>query len=95
LSFEFTDQTGKKWIVSKKPRSWDKNYPDFWTIEPHENLVLDVEFGKIGTWDGIPLSDGTFTMRAIFEIRPDEDSLKHIVWTGHVISKADKYVFYK
>ena len=95
LSFEITDQNGKKWIASKKPRGWDKNYPDFWTIEPHESLVLDVEFAETGTWDGFPRSNGTFTIRAVFEVQPDEDSLKHSVWTGRAVSNADKYVFYK
>jgi len=95
LAFELTDQSGQKWIVRKEPREWSKNYPDFWTIESQEQLVLDVEFGKTGLWDGLPPSHGTFTMRAIFEIRPDEFLMKHSVWTGRIVSKADKYVFYK
>ena len=98
MSFELTDESGKTWTVKKKPREWDKNYPDYWTLGPHESLVLAVEFADAEIWEGFPRPSGisrTFTMRAVFEIQPDQDSKQHAVWTGRAVSKADKYVFYK
>lgn len=98
LSFEFTDAAGKTWIATKKPGEWTKNFPDFWTIPPNESLVLEVFFADADVWEGFPRPQGVseaFTMRAIFEFQPDDQSRKHSVWTGRVVSKADKYVFYK
>jgi hypothetical protein len=98
LSFEFTDASGETWTAKKKPRDWTKNYPDFWTVGAHESLVLDVQIANTDTWEGFPRPQGvsqTFTMRAVFEFRPDEESRQHSVWTGRIVSKSDKYVFYK
>ena len=98
LSFEFTDATGKTWIAKKKPRDWTRNLPDFWTVGARESLVLDVHFADAKTWDGFPQPQGAsqpFTMRAVFEFKPDDKSRQHSVWTGRAVSKADKYVFYK
>jgi hypothetical protein len=98
LSFELTDESGKTWTAKKKPRSWDQNYPDYWTIDPHESLVLDVEIAGADIWEGFPRpSRGSqkLRMRAVFEIRPDHQSQEHSVWTGRAISKPDDYVFYR
>lgn len=97
LSFEFTDATGKTRTAKKKPKRWVKNYPDFWTVAAHENLVLDVQFSDTDIWEGFPRPKGVseaFTMRAVFEFQPDDQSQKNSVWTGRVVSKAEKYMFY-
>ena len=97
LSFEVTDDKGKTWKVQKGPRGWDKNFPDYWTVAAHENLVLDVYFADADTWQRFPRPTGgpqTYTMRAVFETSPDEESKKYSVWTGRVVSTADKYTFY-
>ena len=97
LSFQFTDQSGKEWVVKKKPRAWSKNYPDYVTLEPEESLVLDVYFTNATIWDGFPHPAGAvgepFTMSAVFEVKPDDSSRKYSVWTGRVASKPGKYVF--
>src|SRR5207253_1332755 len=54
LTFEFTDESGKKWIARKKERVWTVNAPDWWTLEAHESLVLDVHLGDLETWEGFP-----------------------------------------
>ena len=97
MSFEFTDQSGKEWVVKKKLRAWSKNYPDYVTLEPQESLVLDVYFANAAIWDGFPYPAGAvgepFTMAAVFEAKPDDSSRKYSVWTGRAVSKAQKYVF--
>jgi hypothetical protein len=97
LSFEFTDERGKKWTAKKKPRLWTVNAPDWLTLQPQESLVLDVYFGDSDTWDGFPRPEHgsqTVTMQAVFEFSPDDESRQHGVWTGRAISKADGFVFY-
>lgn len=97
LTFEFTDERGKKWVAKKKPRDWTRNFPDWWTLEPHESLVLEVHFGDSDIWESFPRpghGSQTVTMQAVFEFRPDDESLRHGVWTGRTVSKADKFVFY-
>jgi len=98
LSFELSDENGKTWTVKKKPRDWTMNNPDYWTVEPHECLVLDVHFADTNIWEGFPRPSGVsqaFTMRAVFEIRPDKESHESAAWTGRAVSKADQYVFYR
>ncbi len=98
LSFELTDENGKTWTAKKKGRAWTKNYPDYWTVAPHESLVLDVEFADADVWDGFSRprsSSHRLKMRAIFEIEPDKESEEYSVWTGRAISKLEEYVFYK
>ena len=84
--------------AGKKARGWDKNFPDYWTIKPHECLVLDVQFADTDIWERFPRLSSvseTFTMRALFEIRPDKESRELSVWTGRAVSRAEKYVFYR
>ena len=98
LSFELTDESGKTWTAKKKPRGWRKNFPDSWTVAPHECLVLDVDFADAAVWEGFSRPSGiseTLKMRAIFEIQTDKESEQHSVWTGRAVSKTDEYVFYR
>ena len=97
LTFEFTDENGKKWVAKKKPQGWTRNFPDWVTLGAHTSVVLDVYFGDSGTWQGFPLPENgsqTVTMQAVFEFKPDDESRKDGIWTGRVESKADKVVFY-
>jgi hypothetical protein len=97
LSFEITDDTGKTWTVEKKPRGWLANEPFYWILEPHENLVIDVYFTNGATWNGFPEVQPherkVVSMRAIFDIKPDDESRRQEVWTGRVQSQSRKYTF--
>jgi hypothetical protein len=98
LSFEAKSQSGKLWVAKKKPRAWSKNYPDYWTLAPHESLVIDVYFSDQATWDGFPQPQGeseTFTISAVFEVKPDDASRKYGVWTGRAVSQPAKYAISK
>jgi hypothetical protein len=97
LTFELTDASGKIRIVRKKARGWHKNIPDFWTVLAHEDLVIEVDVANRDIWDGFPQLHGApepYTMRAIFEVTPDEQSQKNQVWTGTVASAPASYVFF-
>lgn len=97
LTFELTDERGKKWVAKKKPRDWTRNFPAWWTLRPHESLVLDVHLGDADTWEGFPRPEHgsqTVTMQAVFEFKPDDESRTHAVWTGRIVSKAGTFVFY-
>ncbi len=97
LTFEFTDEAGRKWVAKKKGKNWTVNYPDWWDLEPRESLVLDVHFGDADIWEDFPRPERgsqTVTMQAVFEFKPDDQSLKHGAWTGRAVTKPDKFVFY-
>jgi hypothetical protein len=97
LTFELTDQTGKSWMVEKKDGSWSKNSPDWWSLEPRENLVLDVHFADSEAWEGFPSpvnGSQIVSVRAVFEIKPDKFSTEYGVWTGRITSDAKKLKFY-
>ena len=97
MTFEFTDENGKKWVAKKKPQVWTRNFPDWWTLDAHESLVIDVYFGDLDTWQSFPLPENgsqMVTMQAIFEFKPDDEARKDGIWTGRVASKADKFTFY-
>jgi len=97
LTFEFTDESGKKWIAKKEEQVWTKNFPDWWTLEPHESLVIDVNFADTNTWVGFPSPTNgsqTVTMQAILEFKPNDVTRQYGIWTGRVVSKAEKVTFY-
>jgi len=97
LKFEITDEQGNKSLAQKKLRPWEKNFPAFWTLQPRENLVIEVHCADANIWQGFPWpakGTQTVTMQAIFEFAPDRESRENGVWTGRVVSKADKFVFY-
>jgi hypothetical protein len=97
LTFELTDEAGKSWTVKKKDREWTKNSPDWWSLEPRENLVLDVDFADSDAWEGFPRpvnGSQVVSVRAVYEIKPDKFSKEYGVWTGKITSDAKKLTFY-
>lgn len=97
LSFEAQYPDGRIFIISKKDRGWDKNFPCPTVIEAGQAWVIDVDLDPL-IWENSPLSSGAgkaeLQIKAIFEIREDEESqIKH-VWTGRVSSPNAKYIFY-
>ncbi|HWY76165.1 MAG TPA: hypothetical protein VN281_11145, partial [Verrucomicrobiae bacterium] len=98
LTFECKDENGESWVASRKARLWTRNVPDWWTLEPHESLVMDVSFADPETWQGFPepgSSPRTVTMRAILDYKPDDEARQHSIWTGRVTSKAERIRFYR
>jgi len=97
LSFEFTDEHGKKWVAKKKAQDWTRNFPDWWTLDSHESFVMDVYFADTNTWKGFPLPENgsqIVMMQAVLEFKPGDEARQHDVWTGRVASVAEKVTFY-
>lgn len=94
LSFELTDDSGKKSVLHKKDRDWRKNTPSFWDLASGESLVYDVYLSN-GEWDGLAadLAGRTVRMRAVLNMEEDEKSSEFGVWTGRVASSDATYVF--
>ena len=97
LSFEVKDETDKVTAVMKSPRPWSKNYPDWTIIPPGDHMVFEVTFGS--DWDKPVLPEKgksmQVKMRAIYEIRPDDDTKKAEVWTGRITSPEETYTIYR
>lgn len=102
LSFEITEHGGNTWIVTRKEHPFHKNYPDFWTLDANEPLVLSMTLSS-DQWeskrDGVSgagiaitsLRGKAVTLRAIFAAEEDDQSREHKVWTGRVTSTARRY----
>ena len=96
LSFEFTDEGGKTWVVRRTGTIFTMNIPASWVVEPHGHLVLDVYFGDEKSWERFPWPDKgsrAVTMRAIYAVEPTPESARYGVWTGRAVSSARTVVF--
>lgn len=95
LSFECVDRQGNRHVATKKPIAFKQNTPDFWTLPAGETLVIDV-YPAPEEWQGFPIPPkgelARLEMRAVFEIAPDQQSMKHGVWTGKAVSESGEYV---
>jgi hypothetical protein len=106
LSFEFTDDTGKQWVVKKRGnKPFTANRPVHWILEPNENFVYEVYFSDTNIWEDFPRPDEgskvLVSMRAIFEIHPKpflapiSGPTSPSVWTGRVVSEPRRITFYR
>jgi hypothetical protein len=89
LSFEVIDRKGVRWIVRKRTEVFTRNGPGWWTLEPHGHLFLDVYLGDRSIWEGLPRTSSgceTVQMRAVYEVKADDESKKERVWTGRIVS---------
>lgn len=98
LSFEIVGDDGKVTAVRKKPRGWDKNYPDWLELKPGDTYVLNVNWNAADIWENPPQAGGAkptlIKLRAVYEITPDEQSAKLGVWTGKIQSVVDTYAIW-
>lgn len=99
LSFELVGEDGKVTKVEKKSRGWDKNFPDWLQLEPGDTYVLNVNFAEKDIWENPPAAGSgkkptLVQLRAVYQVGPDEQSLKHAVWTGEVRSAVGTYAIW-
>ncbi len=99
LSFEQIGDDGKVTAIQKKPRGWDKNFPDWLELQPGDTYVLVVNFAAADIWDKPPTAapgkkPTQVKLRAVFEVGPDEQSIKLGVWTGKIQSAVDTYAIW-
>lgn len=97
LSFIFTDTHGKKWTCDHMPMPETKPRGVWWLLEPHDTLVIDVDFkdGNWHGWRGFPVPEGEFflgTIQAVFI--GVNDAPANGLWTGRVVSKPKLIRFY-
>jgi beta-glucanase (GH16 family) len=100
LSFIFTDAHGKKWTCEHHGESAvEKPRGVWWSLEPHDTLVIDVNFKDPG-WHGFPVQDGEVfagTIQAVFSLRNNEPVTVRdgaTIWTGRVVSNPKLIRFY-
>lgn len=98
LSFVVTDGDGNPVVVKKRARSWPKNYPDWTTLEPGDHMVFEVSFDE-PIWQDAPMPEPgnsrPVRMKAVYEVRVDDETKEHEVWTGRVSSPEADYTVYR
>lgn len=94
LKFQITDETGVTWIVKKKEKEWEKNFPDFVAIDPGGKMVIDVTLNP-DVWENIvppgTKQSTTVSMFAIYESEDSKDAIKEEIWSGRLVSDEKKY----
>jgi len=95
LSFEMTDQNGRRVIVSRKMKVWEKNFPAWTTVAAGDQMVIDVTFDP-AIWRNPPALEGakerTISLRAIYESTAGKDANEHQIWTGKIASPENTYL---
>ncbi|MCI4668773.1 MAG: hypothetical protein MRZ79_11605 [Bacteroidia bacterium] len=87
---------GKPQIIRHiRPAYLDGDFPDFWTLNPGESVVLEIDMSS-GEWDGFPDLYGEripASMFALYQNKPDLLSEEFNVWTGQTRSSEINVVF--
>lgn len=88
ISFELSTADGKKFVLTKKDRTFDYNFPSIFIVEPSEHQVFAVRFDD--SWAVEPALPKTDEMpvelKAIYSVSANPDTAKFHVWTGRVDS---------
>lgn len=98
LTFEQLHEDGKTTRIVKKHREWSKNYPDWLELQPGESYVLNVNLFS-GIWENTPGADPQakpklVKLRAVYEVREEEESEKLGVWAGKITSTTGTYAIW-
>ena len=98
LSFVLTDEYENVRIIKKRPREWDKNFPDFLILKADDVFAMNVIFDS-ETWENIPIQATdkfatTVDMIAVYEIDKTPESKKHGVWTGKIVSEKESIKYH-
>lgn len=98
LSFEVKDESGKTTKVTKQGMPWSTLFAHYLTVPPGDHMVREVSFSK-DEWENFVLPEKgksvDVQMRAVFEIKPDDETKKKDVWTGKVVSPEETYTIYR
>ena len=98
LSFVATGEDGKSVAVRKKPRGWDRNYPDATIVNPGDHFIFEVSFDD-AIWQDSPLPEKsrsrTVRLKAEYAVEGDVQSEKLGVWTGRVSSPEARFTIWR
>jgi hypothetical protein len=98
LSFKVQDQEGRTFVVKRKQRPWNKNYPDWMIIPPGDHMVIKVAFGS-SKWQNSPLPkpglQRVVKLQAVYESAESKEAKKHGVWCGKVSSPENTYTIFR
>ena len=89
-------EDGTIFSITKKPREYSKNYPDAYSVAPNQSFVFNVNFSE-ENWKGFPKNwkNQDIKIKAIFKVKPDEQSKKLKVWNGKAESTPITVSLYK
>jgi hypothetical protein len=94
LKFQITNDKGVTWIAKKKEIEWEKNFPDFVSVDPSDKMVIDVTFNP-DIWENVLPPDTekstTVSMSAIYESEDSEYAKKRDIWFGRLVSDKREY----
>ncbi len=92
VSFELTTADGKQFVLSKKDKDFDVNFPSFFIVEPGEHQVFAI--GLDESWEAQPTlptkAEMPITLRAVYEVASSREASKYNVWTGRIESHSYK-----
>jgi hypothetical protein len=98
VSFIATDESGKTVTMKKRPRGWDKNYPDWSIIPPGDHMIFEISLDDT-TWQDAPLPENGQTrrvrMKVVYAVPVDPETKSHGIWTGEISSPEDEYTIYR
>lgn len=82
-------------IIKKVPISWYRNVPVYLILNPNEYTVFDIYITS-NEWENFPKinSRTAARLKAIYEVKENEESEKFNVWTGRVDSSALNVVLF-
>ncbi|MDD5584794.1 MAG: hypothetical protein PHV55_07045 [Candidatus Omnitrophica bacterium] len=100
LSFEMI-LDGKRVLIEKKPREWEKNFPDYWTILSGEYFVFDVSLtSEEWNFPSIEEASKIAELKAVY--RNTSNSFKtgtegnyEGFWTGRIESEPLEVTLYR
>ncbi len=97
LSFRVKDKNGKIFSLKKKPKGWNKNFPDWTIVPPGNHRVFEVMFDD-SLWEKSPLPErgesAVIKLQALYEIHETKEAKEYEIWTGQILSDESEYIFY-
>lgn len=88
ISFELATSDGKKYIISRGPEGFTRNFPSTFLVAPGEHQVYAIHLDK--RWVARPAfpkaDEMPITIKAIYELQSTQEASQYKVWIGRVES---------
>ena len=89
ISFEFILGDDQRFLVSKRPQEFTKNFPSIFIVPPGDHYVYLIRLD--GEWNitGIPKStEMPVVLKAIYAVSTTSEASQYNVWIGRVESPS-------